>query len=85
MGSKWESICPYCGAKYSKFRTGLTYKDIYEMLWSNSPDPRHWRYKRRHTILGKWCQLKQEMWEEHIYCCKAMAEEQIFHDKDKKN
>jgi hypothetical protein len=82
MGSKWESVCPYCGARYSKLRTGLTYKDVYGMLWSYSDDPRDWRYKRRNTVLGKWCQIKQQLWEEHIYCCEQVAEEQQIHDED---
>jgi hypothetical protein len=52
------------------------------MLWSYSDDPRDWRYKRRNTVLGKWCQIKQQLWEEHIYCCEQVAEEQQIHDED---
>lgn len=77
MGSKWEDICPYCGARYSKFRTGLTFAQVREMLFVYSDDPVDWGYKRRHIVLGKWCQIKQEMWQEHLECCKLMDEQQL--------
>ena len=82
MGSKWEAICPHCGAKYSELRTGLTFGEVRGMLWVYSDDSNEWQYKRRNTVLGKWCQIKQEMWAEHLYCCEQMAEEQILNDKD---
>lgn len=50
---------------YSEFRTGLTFGEVRRMLWSSSPDPKTWRYKRRGTVLGLWHQLKREMWAEH--------------------
>jgi hypothetical protein len=43
---------------YDDFRTGLTYHDVYMMLWDR-------KYKRRHTVLGKWHQIKLEMWDEY--------------------
>lgn len=51
---------------YSEFRTGLTYADVYMMLWSGSDDAATWRYERRGTVLGKWRQIKQEMWAEYL-------------------
>lgn len=51
-------------AEYRRFRTGLTFRDVRAMLWTSSPDPRDWRYKRRGTVLGLWHQIKQEMWRE---------------------
>lgn len=48
---------------YSKFRTGLTYRDVYAMLWSPSEDSRTWRHKGRHTVLGLWRSIKREMYE----------------------
>ena len=44
------------------------------MLWSPNPDPDTWRYRRRHTVLGKWYQIKQEMWEEHLKTCGKLAD-----------
>lgn len=42
---------------YDQFRTGLTFRDVYRMLWTR-------KYKRRRGVLGYWRQLKLEMWEE---------------------
>lgn len=44
---------------YDRFRTGLTYRDVYHMLW-------HRRYKRRRTVLGYWHQLKLELWNRYL-------------------
>ena len=74
--------CPYCELEYGDFRTGLTYRDVYEMLWSGSEDPEDWTYKRRHTILGKWHQLKQELWELHLEMCRRQAEYEASGEPD---
>ena len=42
---------------YQQFRTGLTYRDVYRMLFDR-------KFKRRRTVLGKWHQIKLEMWNE---------------------
>lgn len=47
---------------YDHFRTGLTYREVYQMLWSPSANPADWRYKRRATVLGFWHQLKQQLY-----------------------
>ena len=73
MGSKLNFTCPHCGFQYKDLRTGHTYRDIYVLLWVASEDSSKWRYKRRHTILGKWHQLKMELWNEHIWACEALA------------
>lgn len=51
---------------YDKFRTGLTYQDVWSMLMSDDPDPKTWRHKRRGTVLGMWHQLKKEMYEQAV-------------------
>jgi hypothetical protein len=61
--------CVHCGLRYSDMRTGLTYKDVYEMFWSGSDDTSTWVNKRRGTVLGRWHQLKLELWERHIDLC----------------
>lgn len=48
---------------YDEFRTGLTYRDIYQMLWVHSEDSSQWKYKGRHTVLGFWRELKLQLWE----------------------
>lgn len=51
---------------YDDFRTGLTFADVRQMLWSYDPDPSTWRHKRRHTVLGLWRQIKREMYDEFL-------------------
>ena len=48
------------------FRTGLSFREVRQMLWVNSDDPRDWRYKRRGTVLGLWHELKQQMWAQYL-------------------
>ena len=59
--------CPVCGLAYHDFRTGLTFKDVREMLWTPGPPP--WRQKRRRSVLGFWHQIKQIQWSQHIDEC----------------
>lgn len=58
--------CPHCGVRYAEFNTGLRYADVYLWFVNDDPDPANWKYKRRHTILGRWHQHKKEMWNYHI-------------------
>lgn len=51
---------------YSDFRTGLDFRTVRQMLWVGDHDPRTWRYKRRHTVLGLWRQLKQQLYCEYL-------------------
>ena len=58
--------CPHgCGLTYRKLKTGLRYHDIFVLLMDYSEDPDEWKYKRRHTVLGKWFEIKQQMWQYH--------------------
>lgn len=50
---------------YNKFRTGLTFQDVRQMFWVFDEDPRTWKNVTRHTVLGKWRELKMEMWAQH--------------------
>ena len=53
-GSKREVLVPY-----AQFRTGLTFREVYHMIY--------WRnWKRRHGVLGAWYQLKQAMYAEYL-------------------
>lgn len=54
---------------YDAFRTGLTYGDVFGLLWSHSSDSKQWKYKRRGTVLGLWHQLKQDAWKQHVAEC----------------
>ena len=63
--------CPKCGLTYKDFRTGETFQSIKDMLWTASEDPSDWKYKRRHTVLGRWHMLKQQMWNDHVEQCEG--------------
>jgi len=54
--------------KYKKFRTGLTFKDVRKMLWSYSDNPKDWRHVTRHTVLGKFREIKLEMFHRYKSC-----------------
>lgn len=45
--------------EYTEFRTGLTYGDVYHLIY-NRP------YKRRNGVLGYWRELKQKMYAEYL-------------------
>jgi hypothetical protein len=47
---------------YDRFRTGLTYDDVKRMMWDESENRADWTYKRRGSVLGRWHQLKLEMY-----------------------
>lgn len=64
MASKYGAAHGLPG--YDKFRTGLTYDDVKAMFYDNSDDPKDWKYKRRGTVLGKWHQIKMELYERAI-------------------
>jgi hypothetical protein len=69
-----DDECEYCRLRYGAFRTGYTFKTVRMLMWRGSSDPKTWRYKRRHTVLGLWHQLKASMWREHIEYCKYNEE-----------
>lgn len=48
---------------YDEFRTGLTYRDVWEMMRNDDEDRSTWKYKRRGTVLGAWHQLKLQLYE----------------------
>lgn len=68
-----SETCKVCGLIYRSFRTGLTYRDIFEWLRDESKDPADWTYKRRGTILGRWHQEKKTMWQTHLDECEWEA------------
>lgn len=44
---------------YQQFRTGLTYHDVYHLIYGR-------KWKRRHGVLGYWRELKQRMYIEYL-------------------
>ncbi len=61
-----DERCPHCNMRYRDLRTGLSYNEVFELLMDYSEDSADWSYKRRHTVLGKWHQIKREQWDYHI-------------------
>jgi hypothetical protein len=62
---------------YDEFPTGLTYPEVLAMFWMDDSDSSKWKYKRRNTILGKWHQIKKEMYEEYLNRLDVLAGRRI--------
>ena len=45
--------------EYSEFRTGLTFSQVYHMIYRR-------RWKRRRGVLGFWCEIKRKMFREYL-------------------
>lgn len=63
-----------CGATYDRFRTGLTFRDVKDMMWTGSENPEDWRHKRRNSVLGYWRELKLQLWAMHVGICEDAIE-----------
>lgn len=70
-------VCPVCGLEYRKLRTGLDFESVQQMMWVANDDPETWRYKRRHTVLGVWREIKIGMWARHLRECSEQAEADV--------
>jgi hypothetical protein len=64
--------CPNCDMDYDDFRTGMDYVDVYATFWRAEDDPSDWHPKRRNSVLGRWREIKQSMWAEHLARCEDM-------------
>lgn len=86
LGAKKQELTPeeLEQKHYRKFRTGFTYKEVSDMLWSYDEDPSTWhkgnatgyvgsdgkkKGTRRHCILRKWREIKQDMWAKVMHEC----------------
>ena len=70
--------CDSCGLKYDKFETGENYQSVYDTLWKSSEDRSQWLNKGRHTVLTvlwRWHELKQGLWQDHLEMCEGGDEE----------
>jgi hypothetical protein len=66
--------CRHCQLTYGKFRTGLCYRDVWLMFYTPSEAPSdEWKYKTRGVVLGKWFEIKQELWQQHLIDCARLA------------
>ena len=64
MASQWGAKNDLLG--YDKFRTGLTYQAVWEMLRNESEDTKDWKYKSRGVVLGMWHELKLQLYHQAI-------------------
>lgn len=63
-------MCPGCGETYQGFRTGMTFSDVQQSLFVITDDKEQWKRKGRHMVLGKWMEIKKDMWAMHQReCC----------------
>ena len=60
---------------YKKFRTGYTYHEVSDMLWYSDEWHKAHHTKRRHAVLGKWREIKQEMYDRYMNEIQASATE----------
>lgn len=44
---------------YKQFRTGLTYQEVYHLIWGR-------KWERRHGVLGKWREIKLAMYDRYV-------------------
>lgn len=62
--------CAECGLTYGKFRTGMTWMDVWIQFWNDSDTPQdQWPRKSRAIILGRWHEMKKELWQKHVSEC----------------
>lgn len=52
----WERKEP---VPYEEYGTGLTFTDVYHMIWNR-------RWKRRNGVLGAWREIKRKMYREYL-------------------
>ena len=60
MASTWGERHGLPG--YDTFRTGLTFAMVKRMMFDAHEDRSLWKYKRRHTVLGAWHDLKLQLY-----------------------
>ncbi len=72
-------ICPNCKLHYDDFRTGLTFIDVRAMFWRAE---KPWHPARRHSVLGRWHEIKQEMWAEHLEYCDSWTPREIDYERE---
>jgi len=55
----------------------MSYREVFELLMDNSDDPSDWHNKTRHTVLGKWHELKKQWWDHHLEECAMQKEFEV--------
>jgi len=58
----------FCQLEYKDLRTGLTFNEVRQMLWREAREKRKYNeymFITRHTVLGRWHEIKLRLWKEH--------------------
>jgi hypothetical protein len=71
--------CPHCQLEYRDFRTGLSFTDVRATFWR---EQKPWHPARRHSVLGRWREIKLELWTEHIEHCEAWTPRGIDYERE---
>ena len=51
---------------YERFTTGYTYREVSDMIWYQDTWHAAHHTRRRHAVLGKWKEIKQEMYDRYL-------------------
>lgn len=79
MGSRYGEnhglVCRGCGLTYDAMRTGMSFKEVRNMIITIGTDTKtgKTKYGRRHGVLGYFFELKQLYWEEHVGACEGVT------------
>ena len=68
--------------EYKKFRTGYTYHEVSDMLWYSDPWHCAHHTRRRHSVLGKWREIKREMWDHYQHMQRTEVELPVHVEPD---
>lgn len=76
FGKNRNMVCPGCGLKYDDMRTGMTFKDVRNLIITIGTDRKtgKTKYGRRGGVLGYHHELKLMMWDQHVGECTDAAE-----------
>lgn len=70
-------VCGGCGMRYDDFRTGMSFKEVRNLIITIGTDRKtgKTKYGRRNGTLGYWHELKKLYWEAHVGECESAKAE----------
>lgn len=72
-GATRKLVCPVCGLRYDDMHTGLTFKEVRNLIisigWCSKMG--HVKNGRRRGVLGYWHELKLNFWDQHVGLCES--------------
>jgi hypothetical protein len=75
-GASRNLVCDGCGQRYDDFRTGMSFKEVRNLIIAIGTDRKtgKTKYGRRRGTLGYWHELKLMFWDQHVGECTDAAE-----------